>query len=173
MLAVRPPGRFRRAGRFDPQPEQAAAVMLASYGMPFPKAAIKEALRLSEGRPIGVITIARVYGSAFGLPNPGLLPTSKELAERRAEVEYAVRAIEARGVEAWGQVTASRRPARAIVKASRARQAGHIVVCTGVAPRWRTIVEGDPVKELRRRARNQIDVTGVVSPVKPPEESRH
>lgn len=165
MLAVRPvPSLFRRSGRFDLQPEQPAAVMLASYGSPFSKAAIKEAVRIGNGRPIGVIIIARVYGSAFGLPNPGLLPTAKELAERRAEVDHAVKTIEAKGVEAWGQVTASRRPARAIVKASQARGAEHIVLSTSPAPRWRTIVEGDPVKELRRRARNQISVIGVVRP---------
>jgi hypothetical protein len=156
-------GLFRRSGRFDSQPQQPVAVMLASYGIPFSRAAIKEALKLSGGGPVGVITIARIYGSAFGLPNPGLLPTAKELADRQAEVSQAVQAIESRGVEAWGQVAASRRPARAIVKATRARGAGHVVVCTAPAPRWRAIVEGDPVKELQRRAGKEIDVTGVMS----------
>ena len=30
-------------------------------------------------RPVAVISLARIYGSSFGLPNPGLMPTKKEL----------------------------------------------------------------------------------------------
>ncbi len=154
---------FNRRGRFDSQPAQPAAVMLASYGTPFTEAAVAEAVRLAGGRPVGVVTIARVYGSAFGLPNPGLLPTAAELAERRAELEWAVRALEKRGVEAWGQVTASRRPARSIVKATRARGATAVVVCTRTVPTWRRVVEGDPVRELRRRAGAGVEVVGVTT----------
>ena len=47
------------------------------------------------GRPRGiglvaVVTIAKIYGSSFGLPHPGLLPTKDELAERQRWVEAAI-----------------------------------------------------------------------------------
>ncbi|MBO0728632.1 MAG: hypothetical protein J2P57_05195 [Acidimicrobiaceae bacterium] len=133
-------------------------MLLASYGGPFARDAIAEALRTSEGQPVAVIVIARIYGSAFGLPNPGLLPTGKELAEQQRKVQTAIAAIESQGQEAWGQVAASRRPARTIVKAARARGVQTIVLSVPPAPRWRRLVEGDPAREVQRRAGTGISV---------------
>ncbi len=149
---------FRRKGRFDPQPSQSSVVLLASHGGPFPKAAIQEAVQLSGAGPVAVITIARLYGSAFGLPNPGLLPTTKEMDVQRAQVQRAIRSIERTGHEAWGQVAVSRRPAKTIARAAEARGVRHVLVCAPPSPRWRRVVEGDPVKDIRRRVRNEITV---------------
>jgi hypothetical protein len=152
---------FRRKGRFDPQPTQPASVLLASYGGPFSKAAVAEAVRLSEGGPVAVVIIARVYGSAFGLPNPGLLPTRKEMEEQRAKVQKAVTAVERKKLECWGQVAASRRPAKTIGRVAKARGVRHVVLCTATPPGWRRVVEGDPVKEVRRRVGPGVAVTQV------------
>ncbi len=152
---------FRRKGRFDPQPTQAASVLLASYGGPFSKSAIAEAVRLSEGGPVAVLVIARVYGSAFGLPNPGLLPTRKEMEEQRAKVQKAITAIERKKLEGWGQVAASRRPAKTIGRVAEARGVRQVVLCTATPPGWRRVVEGDPVKEVRRRVGPGVAVTQV------------
>src|SRR5580704_6187400 len=100
--------------KFDKQPKQRAAVLIASNGVKIPGAAIRMAQRLSSGEPVAVVTIARIYGSSLGLPNPGLMPTRREMDEQRAIVEKAVAALEKGGGQAWGQLAASRRPAKTI-----------------------------------------------------------
>ena len=69
---------FRRA-KWDAQPTQSSAVLIATVGIPIPPAVIARAVQLSGGRPVAVLTIARIYGYSFGLPSPGLLPTRKEM----------------------------------------------------------------------------------------------
>ena len=149
---------FRRKGRFDPQPTDRAVVLLASYGAPFDKTSIREAIRLSDGGPVAVVTIARVYGSAYGLPNPGLLPTKKELEVQNHQVRKAVAAIRRVGLEAPAQVAVSRKPAKSIANAARARGVRHVVLCVPPSARWRQVVEGDPVKEVRRKLGPDVSV---------------
>ena len=62
-----------------------------------------------------VLAVGRVHGSAFGLPNPGLLPTRKELAELYEEVDRAVAALERKGLRVDGQVLNTRNGAKRIV----------------------------------------------------------
>jgi hypothetical protein len=150
---------FRRKGRFDPQPTDQATVLLASYGAPFDRASIAEAIRLSDGGPVAVVTIARVYGSAYGLPNPGLLPTKAELDVQDKQVRKAVAALERAGLEAPAQVAVSRKPAKSIAGAARARGVHDVVLCVPPSARWRQVVEGDPVKEVRRKLGSDISVT--------------
>lgn len=154
---------FRRRGRFDPQPTERAAVLLASPGAPFSRQAIREALRLREGEPVAIVTIARLYGSAYGLPNPGLMPTRQELATQEAQVARATRALERRGAPCSGQVAISRRPAKTIAKVALARGVAHVVMDSPERPRWRRVVEGDPVRELQRRLGPAIEVHAVRS----------
>ena len=56
--------------RWDPPPTSPAAVLLASSGSPFSRAAVRRARELAAGQPVAVLSILKVYGSAFGLPNP-------------------------------------------------------------------------------------------------------
>ena len=51
-----------------------------------------------------VPSIARVHGVAFGLPNPGLLPTKREWDEQREMVGKVVKRIKRKGIEADGRV---------------------------------------------------------------------
>jgi hypothetical protein len=152
--------RFGRR-KFDKQPTQTAAVLIASTGERIPTAAIAQGLRLSGGEPVAVITIARIYGSALGLPNPGLMPTRKEITAQKEHVETALRAIEKKGSEAWGQVAASRKPAKTIAEAARARGARHVIVVRPELPRWREVVEGNIVKEISRKLGPEVQVEGV------------
>ncbi len=99
-------------------------------GISIPPAVIRHAVELSGGRPVAVVSIARIYGSSLGLPNPGLLPTRKEMDEQRALVTKAVDRLERSGVQAWGQVAATRRYARTIAKAAKARGVDHVLVVT-------------------------------------------
>jgi len=153
--------RFGRR-KFDRQPTQRSAVLIASNGCRIPGAAIRQALALSGGEPVAVVTIARIYGSSLGLPNPGLLPTRKEMDEQKGYVQDAVAALERGGVEAWGQVAASRKPVKTIAQAAAARGVRHVFVVREEQPvRWRRMVEGDLVKEIARKLRGAVPVEGV------------
>jgi hypothetical protein len=140
----------RRKG--DPQPTQPASVLLASTGeSAIPDAAIGAAVAAAAGEAVAVVTIARVYGSSLGLPNPGLMPTRAELAAQRKSIEAVVSAIERRGVRAWGQIAVTRHASRTIARAAKARGAQRVIVVRPEQPRWRRVVEGDVVREVSRR----------------------
>jgi len=113
-----------RLGRrsWDRPPAAAAGVLLASPGGPFSRAAIRRACELAGGEPVAVLSILKVYGSSFGLPNPGLLPTRRERDEQYAIVRRAIAAVERRGGTADGQIAATRSAGRTIAKVARRRQ---------------------------------------------------
>lgn len=153
----------RKFGRrkFDKQPTQKAAVLIASNGEPIPGAAIRQALRLSAGEAVAVVTIARIYGSSLGLPNPGLMPTRKEINEQKEIVQRAVAAIEKGGSEAWGQIAATRRPSKTIAQAAAARGVRHVLVVRPEKAGWRLFVEGDVAKEVAKKLGTGVTVEGV------------
>lgn len=100
----------------------------------------------------------------MGLPNPGLLPTRKEMDEQRALVAKAIEELEQAGLEAWGQVAATRRYAKTIAQAAAARGVEHVLVVTPKTPAWRRFVEGDTARDVRRRVRRTneaIPVEGI------------
>jgi hypothetical protein len=137
--------------RWDKQPETPAAVLLASPGAPFSRAAVKRARELAGGEPVAVISILKVYGSSFGLPNPGLLPTRRERDEQYGNVQKAITQLERAGCEADGQITATRSAGRAIAKAARARQVRYVVMDQQPATGLRKLIEGELTKIVRRR----------------------
>ena len=55
--------------KWDKAPAEPAGVLLASPGTPFSGAAVRRACELAAGEPVAVLTILKVYGSSFGLPN--------------------------------------------------------------------------------------------------------
>ena len=167
---------LRRFGRrkWDPQPTQPAAVLIATAGHDVPESAIRQAAAASEGGAVAVVALARVYGSAFGLPNPGLMPTRKELQAERDRVTAAVAAIERCGVTTWGQVAATRRPVRTISRIAAARGARVVLVVTPETSRWRRTIEGDLARDVGRRLGKGVQVEPV--PVKssmPPDKAPH
>jgi hypothetical protein len=158
------PARARIGRRkWDSQPTQAATVLIASVGVPIPPAVISDAVQISEGGPVAVISIARIYGSSLGLPNPGLMPTKAEMAEQQALVGEAVKRLERSGVEAWGQVAATRRFAKTIARAAEARGVRHVVVVAPDAAHWRKVVEGDVARDVRRRIPKDITVNSITT----------
>jgi len=148
--------------RWDKQPTQQAAVLIASAGDPIPAAAVSRAVALSDGQPVAVVSLARIYGSALGLPNPGLLPTQRELADQRERVARALAALQRAGVEGWGQVAATRRPGRTIARVARARRVRHVILVTPSQPRWRRFVEGNLVREISRKLAPGTSVEAVI-----------
>ena len=62
-----------------------------------------------------VLSIARVHGVAFGLPNPGLLPTKREWDEQREMVRKVVKRLRRKGIEADGRVIGTRNATKKII----------------------------------------------------------
>ena len=92
----------------EPTPGQARfrRILLASEGRPIPPAAVARVVELAEpaGASVHVFTIARIHGTAFGMPSPGLFPTKKEWAEQRDIVAKTIKRLERKGLEADGHV---------------------------------------------------------------------
>jgi nucleotide-binding universal stress UspA family protein len=63
---------------------------------------------------VQVLSIARVHGVAFGLPNPGLLPTRREWDEQREMVRKAVARLRRKGLDADGHVVGTRNATKRI-----------------------------------------------------------
>jgi len=154
---------LRRFGRkkFDKQPTQSAAVLIASNGEKIPNAVLRQALQLSQGEPVAVVTLARIYGSAYGLPNPGLMPTKREMADQHAIVRRAMESLEKVGCEVWGQVAATRKPVKTISAVAQARQVRHVLVVRNQSSGVRGVIEGDLAKDVARRVGPEVTVEGV------------
>ena len=137
--------------RFDPQPTAPAAVLLATTGEPFSKAAIRRAHELAAGEPVAVLAILKVYGSQFGLPNPGLLPTRREREEQFALVRRAIDALERRGGSADGQIATTRSAGKTIAKVARVRGVRYVVMDDREPKGMGRVVQGGVMATVRRR----------------------
>jgi Universal stress protein family len=137
--------------KWDRPPTAAAGVLLASSGAPFSSAAIRRACQLAAGEPVAVLSILKVYGSTFGLPNPGLLPNRRERDEQYAIVQRAITAVERRGGMADGQITATRSAGRTIAKAARRRNVRYVVMDDRDTGGLSRLTEGAVTATVRRR----------------------
>jgi nucleotide-binding universal stress UspA family protein len=140
--------------RWDSQPTSQAAVLLASSGSPFSRAAVRRARELAGGQPVAVLSILKIYGSSFGLPNPGLMPTRREREEQLKIVRKAIDELERRGCSVDGQVAATRSAGRTIAKVAQARQVQYVVMDELPATGVRRIIEGQLTNIVRRRLGN-------------------
>jgi hypothetical protein len=92
-------------------------ILLASEGRPFSDAAIAEVLAIAApGAYVRVFSVARVHGVAFGMPNPGLLPTKREWADQRDAVASAIKRLKRRRLTADGHVVGTRNATKMILK---------------------------------------------------------
>ena len=144
--------------RFDPQPTSPAAVLLASSGEPFSRAAVKRAHELAADQPVAVLSILKVYGSTFGMPNPGLLPTRREREEQFALVNRAIKDLEQRGCAVDGQIAATRSAGRMIAKVARARQVRVVVMDDSAESGVRRVIEGSVTSTVRRRLAGRANI---------------
>ncbi len=141
----------------DPGELAVRAVLLASEDREIPKAAVDLAAKIAahSDAPVHVFTIARIWGTTFGFPNPGLFPSRREWADQRRNVERAIKRLERKGVTADGRVIGTRAGAKRIVAEARRLDCDAIVM--GADPP-RSRVRGDfmwsqePYR-VRRRAR--------------------
>jgi nucleotide-binding universal stress UspA family protein len=140
----------------DPDTLEVEAVLLASEQRPISSEAIAIAARLAHrsGAPVHVLTIARIWGTSLGFPNPGLFPSKGEWDTQRAIVDDTVRSLERAGVEADGHVIGARNATKRIVREARHLHCGAIVM-TADEPRSRFVgnfMWSQEPQRVRRRA---------------------
>jgi nucleotide-binding universal stress UspA family protein len=137
----------------DPAAVSARRVLLASEGRAIPKSAVDYAARF--GAPVHVFSVARVWGTSLGFPNPGLLPTRKEWDDQRKLVTAAVRALRKRGIDADGRVLGTRKATKRIVGEAE-RLGCDVIVMAADPPRNRVVADflwsQEPYR-VRRRAK--------------------
>jgi nucleotide-binding universal stress UspA family protein len=142
----------------DPDALEVRAILLASEEREIPRAAIDLAARMARrcDAPVHVFTIARVWGTTFGFPNPGLMPTKKEWDTQHEIVNRAVARLRRKGIEADGRVVGTRAGAKRIVREAR-RLGCDAIVMGADAPRGRLLGDfmwsQEPYR-VKRRARD-------------------
>ncbi len=132
-------------------------ILLASEGRPISNAAIARVTELARrsGASVHVFSIARVHGTSFGFPSPGLLPTKQEWADRRDIVAKTVKRLQRKGIEADGHVLGTRKATKRICDEANKEGCDAIVMA---ADRDRNRVVGDLIwsqepQRVRRKAR--------------------
>jgi nucleotide-binding universal stress UspA family protein len=149
-----------------PEPQSFQRILLASEGRPIPTAAVEKAIELAKrsGAGVHVLSIARVHGVAFALPNPGLLPNKREWAEQREIVAKAIARCKRKGVEATGHVLGTRKATKSIVAEARKHNCDVIVMAADPdKPRFTgDFLWSQEPQRVRRRAK--IPVVLVVEP---------
>ncbi|MGH2857813.1 MAG: universal stress protein [Solirubrobacteraceae bacterium] len=131
-------------------------ILLATEGRAIPNAAIARVVELARpGKAsVRVLSIARIHGTSFGFPNPGLLPTTREWEEQRESVRRAVGRLRRKGIDADGHVVGTRRSTKRICQ--EAEQTGcDLIVMAADEDRGRLV--GDVMwsqepQRVRRRA---------------------
>ena len=141
------------------QPER---VLLASEGRKIPQHAVEFAARLAKqgGGAVHVFSIARVWGTSLGLPNPGLMPNKGEWDAQRDLVAAAVKALKSQGIKAEGHVLATRKATKRIVSEAE-RLSCAVIVMGGDPPRIRFVgdfIWSQEPYRVRRRANRPVYV---------------
>jgi nucleotide-binding universal stress UspA family protein len=105
-------------------------ILLASEGRAIPDAAITRIIELASrsATSVHVLSIARVHGTSFGFPNPGLLPTKRELAAQREIVAGAIKRLRRKHIEASGHVFGTRKATKRICQEAASERCEAIVM---------------------------------------------
>lgn len=158
----RPRGAARAAPRALPDPPR--RVLLATAAVPFSGEVIARAIDLAtpERAKITVVSVARVYGTSLGFPNPGLQPNRRELDENHKIVNDAAKILRRKGFDVRVAISKSRNAPKMIARWGTAKRFHAIVVPDPERPRWRRRIEGDLTHEIERRC--QIPVYAVPVP---------
>ncbi len=144
-------------------PDPPRRVLLASTGVPFTREVIRRAIELAtpEHANITVLSIARVFGTSLGLPNPGLQPTKREWEEQRTIVNDAAKILRRKGFEVRVGLARARNAPKMIARWGRAKNFHAVVLADPERPRWRQIIEGNLASEIERRARIPVHAVPV------------
>jgi nucleotide-binding universal stress UspA family protein len=114
----------------DPATLRIERLVVASEGRPIPWVVLQRAFELARPAKatVLVISIARVWGTSLGFPNPGLNPTKREWDAQRLLVREARDALEKAGFDASGHIIGTRRAGKRIVAEATRFRADAIVM---------------------------------------------
>lgn len=120
----------------------AQRVLIASEGRRFNSDVIDMAVRMvrAQGGHARVLTVARLWGTGFGLPNPGLRPSRREMAEQEENIGWAISQLEDAGVSADGHIVTTRNPRKSILNEAKRQKCGAIIM--GADPRRPWFIRG-------------------------------
>jgi nucleotide-binding universal stress UspA family protein len=142
----------------EPTPGQARfrRILLASEGRPIPPAAVARAVELAEpGANVHVFTIARIHGTAFGMPSPGLFPSKKDWAAQRDIVAKTIKRLERKGLAANGHVLGTRNATKKIIEEAK-KEGCEVIVMAADADRNRVsgnMMWSQEPQRVRRKAK--------------------
>lgn len=148
--------RRRPADPPDPSLLTIDRLLIASEGRAIPWAVLQQAFDLARPRKakVRVLTIARVFGTSLGFPNPGLLPSKREWDAQRLIVRETVSALEKAGFKASGQVVGTRKATKRILAEAEAFDADAVVMgCDPDRGRMGDFVWAHEPYRVARRAR--------------------
>lgn len=133
--------------------QPATRIVVASEGRPIDAAVIGRAIELAGGEraQVLVVTIARVWGTSLGFPNPWLLPSRREWDAQREIARRAVKALEKAGLEASAHVIGTRRAGKRIV--AEATRFGAQAIVMGADPKRAILGDLSWSQEPQRVAR--------------------
>jgi K+-sensing histidine kinase KdpD len=136
-------------------PDPPRRILLAtSGGAPFHHDVIERVIELATPAraAITVLSVARVYGTSFGFPNPGLQPNRIEMEQNRSNVNEAAKILRRKGFDVKVAMSKSRNAPKMISRWGTAKRFHAIVVPDPERPAWRRAIEGDLAREIERRS---------------------
>jgi hypothetical protein len=98
----------------------------------------------ATGGSVTVMLPLKIHGYSLGMPNPGLMPTTRERAGADVDVD--------------GQIVVTRHAHRAITRIVRRRGATRVLLEDSTAGRLRRFLEGDLRTQLSRRLGPSVTV---------------
>jgi hypothetical protein len=157
-MSVRLPLGARRRGGPPPASPRDTVVVLRPD-----TAASTELLAAARtaGGSVTVVLPLRVHGFAFGMPNPGLLPTRSERARADEAITRTVRTLRKDGLDVDGQIVITRNAHKAIAGIVRRRAAGRVLLEPSTAGVMRRFIEGDLCRQIARRVGTSVLVERV------------
>lgn len=120
------------------------------------------ALATPEHAKITVLGIAKVFGTALGLPHPGLKPTPSEWEAQRKITQDAADELRLRGFDVLIAMARARNAPKLIGRWVRAKRFHAVVIPDPERPGWRRLIEGELTKEVGRYA--NVPVHAVPTP---------
>jgi nucleotide-binding universal stress UspA family protein len=149
--------------RGDPQPASPRDVVVVLR--PDAKASdeLFEAARTAGGTATVVVPL-KIHGYALGMPNPGLMPNTRETKAANVEITVAVDRLHRAGIDVDGQIVVTRHAHRAITRIVRRRGATRVLLETSTASPLRRFLEGDLHRQLARRLEPRVTVESIPQP---------
>ena len=147
----------RRAAEAAPRrvPDPPRRILLVSYAAsPITKDVLRRTIDLAtpEHAKITVLGIAKVFGTALGLPHPALKPNRLEWEDQRKVVQDAADELDRRGFDVLLASAMARNAPKLIARWVQARNFHAVVIPDPERPGWRRRVEGELATQIERRA---------------------